>query len=182
MGELTSKDELVQLLRNGLIDEFNSTRPYENNKNIDLTEIDLKDIRISGANLSKIDLSGTDLSKAELEGIDFKESDLSSVNFSHSSINEVNFSEVVLEGSFFNHASVQNSDFTACDFNGINICGADLTGTDLSLCKNLMQSVYDGETIWPNDELLPEDFDPMYDMSFAEMEESEDFSEDQFSY
>lgn len=182
MGELKTKDELVHLLRSGLIDEFNDSRPFDNDNKLDLTEIDLGNARITGANLSRVDLSGSDFCKAELENIDFKESDLSSANFSHSTMTEVNFAEAVLEGSLFNHAAIEKSDFTACDMNGVNICGTDLTGTDLSLCKNLMQSVYDGETVWPDDDQLPEDFDPMYEMSFAEMEETEGFSEDQYSY
>lgn len=182
MDKSVSKDELVLLLRNGLIEEFNQQRPYEEGSLVDLSEIDLKDIKISGANLTKVDLTGSDLSKSEIESTDFKESDLSSVNFSHSTITESNFSDVILEGSFFNHTNLNECDFSAADFNGVNICAADMMGTDLSLCKNLMQSVYDGETIWPEDDLLPEDFDPQYDMTFAEMEDAEEFPEDEYSY
>ena len=182
MDQSVNKDELVHLLRNGLIDEFNSKRFYDEDTLLDLSEIDLKDIKISGANLSHVDLTGSDLSKCEIEETDFGKSDLNSVNFSYSVIVDSNFSDVILEGSLFNNANIQNSDFSATDFNGINICGVDLTGTDLSLSKNLMQSMYDGETIWPDDDLLPEDFDPQYEVSFAEMEESDGYSEDQYSY
>ena len=182
MDQRINKDELVRLLRDGLVDEFNQARPYLPDIKLDLCECDFRDIKISGADLTKVDLSGCDFSKSEIENADFKESDLSSVNFSHSTISESNFSEVMLEGSFFNHSVLVKNDFSATDLTGINICGADLTGTDLSLCKNLMQSLYDGETIWPDDELLPEDFDPQYEMSFAELEEESDFNEDQYSY
>jgi len=182
MDQSVNKDELVHLLRNGLIDEFNNKRPYEEGNLLNLSEIDLKDIKISGANLTQADLTGSDLSKCEIEETDFRKSDLNSVNFSYSVITDSNFSDAIIEGSLFNNANIQNSDFTTVDFNGINICSTDLTGTDLSLSKNLMQSMYDGETIWPDDDLLPEDFDPQYEVSFAELEEADDYSEDQFSY
>ena len=47
-----------------------------------------------------------------------------------------------------------------------------------------MQSVYDEETVWPNDDLLPDDFEPQYDVNLADFEEEENdtFTEDQFSY
>ncbi len=182
MNQSISKDELVHLLRNGMIDEFNQARPYDSEVKLDLSEIDLKDIKISGANLTNVDLTGSDLSNCEIEETQFSQSDLTSVNFSHSTIAETDFSDVILEGSTFSHASVQCCDFETTDFNGINICSADFTGSDLSLCKNLAQSVYDGECIWPEDDLLPNDFEPEEDLTFAEMEEEDQYPEDEFSY
>lgn len=180
MSELTSKDELIQLLRNGEIEKFNNTRSYSEEAILDLTESDLNNINLNGVNFSRVDLTGSDLSKSELESIDFNYSDLSSVNFSHTSIVESNFAETVLEGSLFNNATVVKSDFTEVDFNGINTCGADFTDADLSLTKNLNQSVYDGETIWPDNDLLPHDFEPEDDYSIADLEEDNSYMENQY--
>lgn len=181
MSNPTKKDELLKLLKTGLIEKFNESRSYDEEL-LNLTELDFKDAGIQGANLSKVDLSGSDLSETELNNIDFSGSDLSSVNFSQAIATDCNFSDTILEGSIFNRASLINCDFTAAEFNGANICGSDLTGSDLSLCENLMHTAYNKNTVWPSDECLPDDFDPEYDSSFAELEDDTEFAEDQFSY
>lgn len=180
MGNSTNKDELLKLLRKGLIQEFNESRSYD--EELDLTEIELKEVALEGANLSKADLTGSDFSETELNEVNFSGSNLNSVNFSQSTINDSNFSETVLEGSIFTRTSITNSDFTAAEFNGANICGANFTGSDLSLSENLMHTTYNKNTVWPSDELLPDDFDPEYDQSFAELEDDDDFSEGEYSY
>ncbi len=181
MSESVSKDDLVQFLRNGEIEKFNSVRFNNNNGNfLDLTEIDLNNLKLSGADLSKVDLSGSDFSKSDIERINFSDSDLSSVNFSHTTIAESNFINSILEGSLLAGINVISGDFTEVDFNGVNICGANLSGADLGLCKNLMQSVYDVETLWPDNDFLPDEFEPENDMSFAELEDVDEFPEEPF--
>ena len=182
MGNIKDKDDLLKLLKNGSVEEFNGNRPYNNEDLLDLTESDLKDISLEGANLSRIDLTGSDFSEAELTNINFSESNLSSVNFSHASINGCCFSDAILEGATLSCSSLVCCDFTAAEFNGANICGTNLTDSDLSLCENLMQTSYDRDTVWTSDELLPDDFDPEYDSTFAELEDDNEFTEDEFSY
>lgn len=179
MNQSTNKDELIHLLRIGEIDKFNNQRPLSEDIIVDLSEIDLSNIKISGANLSRVDLSGSDLSKTEIEDIDFSYSDLSSVNFSNSTITDTNFVEAVIEGSLLHNSSVISGDFTEVDFNGVNVCGTDFTGADLSLSKNLMQSVYDAGTVWPEEDYLPDDFEPEEDISLADFED-EEYLEEQF--
>ncbi|HSA07741.1 MAG TPA: pentapeptide repeat-containing protein [Candidatus Gastranaerophilales bacterium] len=180
MSELLNKDELTQLLRNGDIEKFNKLRPYDEIKFPDFTEIDLSNVKICGVNLSNVDLSGSDLSKSEIESVNFNNSDLSAVNFTRTTITESNFAETIMEGSLLNNANIISGDFMEVDFNGINISGADLTGADLTLSINLMMSVYDADTIWPESDMLPDDFEPQDDMSFADLEDSEEFLEEQF--
>ncbi len=182
MGNTTNKDELLKLLRTGLFEKFNENRSYDDEKLLDLTEIELKDTIINGVNLSKTDLTGSDFSETELNEVNFSGSDLSSANFSGTSISECSFADVAFEGAILCRATIINCDFTAAEFNGANICDADFTGSDLSFCKNLMQTTYNKETVWPLDECLPDDFDPEYESSFAELEDDEEFTEDQFSY
>lgn len=177
MANITSKDELIKLLRAGLFEKFNESRSY-GDEILDLTEIDLKESALSGVNMDKADLSGSDLSETELTNVNFGGSDLSAVIFSHSTIIDCAFSDTVLEGSIFNRTSLINCDFTAAEFNGANICGADFTGSDLSLCENLMHTAYNRNTVWPSDECLPDEFDPEYDSSFAELEDEPEFTED----
>jgi uncharacterized protein YjbI with pentapeptide repeats len=181
MGNTTNKDELLKLLRSGLVEKFNDNRSYDEEL-LNLTELDFKDSDVHGANFCKVDLSGSDLSETELNQVDFSGSDLSSVNFSNATIIDCSFLDTILEGSIFNRASLINCDFTSAEFNGANICGADLTGSDLSLCENLMHTAYNKNTVWPSDECLPDDFDPEYDQSFSELEDEPEFTEDQYSY
>ncbi len=180
MSQQINKDELVQLLRIGNIERFNESRPYHESDFLDLTEIDLSNIKILGANFSKTDLSGSDFSQSEIEDIDFSGSDLSSVNFSHSTITGSNFVETSIEGSLFNNAGIISGDFSEVNFNGVNICGTDFTGVDLSLSINLMQSIYDADTVWPDEDYLPEDFEPEEDISIAELEDAEGYMEESF--
>lgn len=182
MSELTNKDELIQLLRNGEIEKFNVKRPFSEESVLDLSESDLNNLSLVGANLSRVDLTGSDLSNSELESIDFNYSDLSSVNFSHTQITESNFVETVLEGSLFNNSCVVKTEFTEVDFSGINTCGANFAEADLSLAQNLMQAVYDAETVWPEEDMLPHDFEPQEDVSIADYEENDENypPEDQF--
>lgn len=177
MGNVTNKDELLKLLRAGLFEKFNESRSYDEEL-LDLTELDLKESVINGANLDKVDLSGSDLSEMEFNNVSFCGSDLSTVNFSHAIVTDCSFADTILEGSIFNSASLINCDFTAAEFNGANICGADLTGSDLALCENLMHTAYNKNTKWPSDECLPDEFDPEYDSSFAELEDEPEFTED----
>jgi len=175
MGNITGKDELLKLLRSGKIEEFNTGRSYEDS--IDLTEIDLKECLLSGVNFSKIDLSGSDLSQCELHNVNFSESNLSAVNFTLAEIENTDFSDANMEGALLTSCCIANCDFTATELNGANLCSTDFTATDLSLCENLMHTTYNKNTIWPSDECLPDDFDPEYDQSFAELEDEDDFSE-----
>ena len=50
MGELISKDELVQLLKKGLIEEFNRIRLSDKDNQLDLSEIDLKILKLPELN------------------------------------------------------------------------------------------------------------------------------------
>jgi len=180
MGNMTNKEDLLNLLKKGAIEEFNESRAYDEKAFLDLTEIDLKDVVLSGANFEKTDLSGSDFSESELNNVNFSGSDLSAVNFAHTNIESSCFNDTVLEGTIFTKSVVSCCDFTGAEFTGANICYTDLTGSDLSLCENLMLTSYDKNTVWPADECLPDDFDPEYDHSFAELED--DDMEDQYSF
>jgi uncharacterized protein YjbI with pentapeptide repeats len=182
MGNTNNKDIFYQYLRNGMIDEFNSSRPNDKDEILDLTEIYLRNMTLSNLNLSNVDLSGSDFSESEILEGNFSQSILSSVNFSHSIIENSNFAEVIFEGSLLNKSKIINCDFSSSDMNGANICGTDLSGSDLSICHNLMKAIYDADTIWPDEECLPDDFNPQYEINFAEFENNEEFMEDQFSF
>jgi uncharacterized protein YjbI with pentapeptide repeats len=85
-----------------------------------------------------------------------------------------------MEGTILCNACILNSDFAEVDFNGVNLSGADFSGADLSLSKNLIQAVCDTETVWPDDELLPEDFDLSEVMTYEDMEDEGDYMPEEF--
>lgn len=111
MNESILKDQLVDFLVNGNLEEFNKLRPH-GDPVLDLSELDLNNKKLTGFNLSNTDLTGSDLSKSEISEVDFSNSNLSSVNFSRTTIDGSNFMNVIMEGTLLNNASVANSDFT----------------------------------------------------------------------
>lgn len=181
MGNTTNKDDLLKLLKTGQFKKFNENRSYDE-ENFDLTETDFKETRIEDTNFTNVDLSGSDFSETELSKVDFSGSNLSAVNFSHATLNNCCFSDTILEGSVLSRSAFINCDFTATEFNGANICGADLTNSDLSLCENLIKTSYNKETSWPQDECLPDEFDPETNGGFAEIEDEDSTPEDEFAY
>ena len=50
----------------------------------------------------------------------------------------------------------------------------DLTDSDLSNSENLAACRFDSETIWPDSDLLPEDFDGVYSDDTSALKDEED--------
>lgn len=176
---MKSKDELVQLLRNGDIDEFNESRIQTD---LDLSEIDLAGCSISGANLADTDLTGSDFSECDLTGVNFSDSDLSSVIFSRATIKESNFSNTILTGTKFANADIAGCDFTEADMVGADMIEADLSNADLSLTINLSQCIFDSFTVWPDSDSLPDDFDPEYIEDLSSLRDDDDELESEYGY
>lgn len=170
---MKTKEELLQLLLDRSLDEFNNCISSSDTI-VDLTEIDLRGRDLLGVNFSKVDLSGSDLSDCDLIGTNFSESDLSAVNFSGSIIKNADFSSANLLGAKFINANLLNSDFADADMSGADFTEADLTDAELSCSINLSETIYNKYTVWPDAERLPEDFDADYEEDLATMNEEED--------
>lgn len=165
-----NKDELLQLLKNGNIDEFNKSRPKE----IDLSESDFNGCELKGANLSLADLTGTDFCDSYIKEVDFTKSDLTSVNFTNAVIKNADFSNTILNGVKFNYSTLKDSDFTEADMSGADFSEAIIERTDLSLSENLPECIFDSGTQWPDEEYLPADFEAEYIADLASLHEDED--------
>jgi uncharacterized protein YjbI with pentapeptide repeats len=176
---MKSKDELIQLLRNGFIKEFNEIR---GEKSLDLAEVDLSGSDISGANLSNADLSGSDFSESDLSNVDFSNSDLSSVNFTRTSLKQANFSNTTLAGTKFANSIITECDFSEADMTGVDFIESDLSNTDLSLSQNLSQCIFDSYTQWPDTDNLPDDFDPEYIEDLSSLRDDDDELESEYGY
>ena len=177
-----NKDELVQLLRSLKIAEFNEARPNDKSFLLDLSEVDLSGLQLSDADLSNADLTGADFGEAELASVKFTNSDLTSVNFARTSITESLFIDAVLNGTKFIGARVSNSEFADSDMSGADFSDCDLTNSDLTAALNLPMCKFDAYTIWPDLELLPEDFDAEYIQDLASLNDEEDSTETVYDY
>jgi uncharacterized protein YjbI with pentapeptide repeats len=176
---MKSKDELVQLLRNGLIDEYNEVRSTESQ---DMSEIDLSGCDIHGANLADSDLTGSDFSECDLTNVDFTNSDISAVVFTRATLKETNFTGTTLAGTKFGNSDIIKCDFTEADMVGADFIEADLSNTDLSLALNLSQCIFDSFTIWPDTDSLPDDFDPEYIEDLSSLKDEDDELESEYGY
>lgn len=175
-----NKDELIKLLKEGSFDRFNELRSVDKDSVIDLTEINLSECAISKVNFSLADLSGSDFSECEINGVDFSNSDLTSAAFTGANIKQCDFAKTVLEEARFNNSEVNKCDFTESNLSGVDFSGANLGGSDFALSLNIYQCKFDSYTQWPDDENLPEDFDPTEEPGLVE--DAEDFYEDDFAY
>ena len=177
-----SKEELIGLLKTNAVKEFNSSRPKDREELLDLTESDLSSVDLTGVDLSYADLSGSDFCEANLHNVNFANSDLSSVNFARANIAGVSFTGADLNGAKFSGAIITRSDFSDSDASGADFCEADLSNTDLSAIENLFMCHFDTYTVWPDIDMLPEDFSPQYEDDLASLKDDEEQMEEGFSY
>ena len=137
-------DNLIDLLKEGKIDEFNRNRSKMAKEKIDLTSANLTGANIagvdfSGLNLSETNLTGANLTGANLTGLDFtKVGNLMGANLSDADLTGANLSgldllEVKLTGTNLTNAKLSGLDFTKIkDLKGATFSKADLKGASLS--------------------------------------------------
>ena len=111
-----------------------------------------------------IDLSETDFSNIELEGAEFFNVDLTSSSFADSHLTEVKFDACDLTSVDFTRANVVECSFSESVLNG----------TDLSACR------FDEETVWPDNEYLPEDFDSKYSSDLSSLQDEDDYQQSDY--
>ncbi|MFH0702656.1 MAG: pentapeptide repeat-containing protein [bacterium] len=177
-----SKDELIKLLKEGFVKEFNEFRSHAKDKLINLAEIDLSGSEIPGVNLSNMDLSGVDFSDCVLTETNFSNCDLTYVNFTGSILKQANFFRAILIGAKFNKAIASDCDFTEADMSGTDLSETDLTESNLALTENLSECIFDSYTIWPDIENLPEGFESEYVEDLSSLKDEDDYYEDDYAY
>lgn len=168
------KDDLFQLLRNSSIEEFNKERPYDESELIDLTELDFRGCELKDANLSNCDLTGSDFSAMYLKNVNFNGSDLTSIDFTGSTLKGCDFTNSILNGIKFNSVTIHKCEFEEADFSGADLSSADISSSDLSTTKNLTECIFDGSTIWPDEDMLPDGFETVYQADLSSLIDEED--------
>lgn len=169
---MKTKDELITLLVEN-VEEFNNY-VEENNNGIDLTEVDLSNITVADAVFHNVDLSSTTFSDAHLTNVKFENCDLSSADFTRSNLEECNFNGSILNGTDFSYAVVSYCNFNEADMAGAILQETDFTDSDLSTSYNLNACRFDDGTIWPDDDMLPEDFDGLYSSDLSSLKDDDD--------
>lgn len=171
-----NKEELYNLIKTNP-KEFTNWKTGK--ENIDLSELDFSYLTLNDIDFSNIDLNSSSFSDANLSLINFSKADLTSVDFTRASVLESNFTEAVLTGADYSYATIHYCNFTDADMAGGVFQESDLTNTDFAGAFNLNACRFDEETIWPDPEMLPEDFDSTYSddlSSLKDEDEDEEFS------
>lgn len=170
---MLSKEELASLLTSDT-EAFNKKIA---SGAVDLSETDFSNITLEGAVFDNVDLTSSSFADSQLTDVKFTGCDLTSVDFTRSNLVECQFNESVLNGTDFSYARVDYCNFADADLAGAILREADLTNSDLSMSENLNASRFDDETVWPDSEYLPEDFDSSYTDDLSSLKDDDDYEQ-----
>ena len=171
INKMYSKEQLIDLILHNP-EKFNTTVDKSDDE-IDLTESDFSNASLENINFSRCDLAGSTYSDTTLSLITFVDANLESVDFVRANIVECDFSGALLNGTNFSSAVVNYCNFSDSDMVGCVFTETDLTDSDLSASENLSACRFDEETIWPGNDLLPEDFDTTCHKDLSALDDEE---------
>jgi uncharacterized protein YjbI with pentapeptide repeats len=109
-AKVPTKEELIKLLREGKIEEFNKVRPHP--------KVDLEGVYLEGADLRGADLRGADLRGACLEGVLLWDADLGGAD-----LRRANLEKADLTGADLREANLAGTDFREADLKDANLWG-----------------------------------------------------------
>lgn len=175
---MLSKEELINLISTD-VEAFNA-EIKKTKGGIDLSETDFSNIELEGVEFFNVDLTSSSFADSHLTEVKFDACDLTSVDFTRANIVECSFSESVLNGTDFSYSKVDYCNFSDADLAGAIFQGADLTDSDLSMSENLSACRFDEETIWPDNEYLPEDFDSKYSSDLSSLQDDDDYQQSDY--
>ena len=150
-----SKEELSELIIKNP-EEYNSYKKT-------VGEIDLTELDFSNITLEELD--------SHIANCNFSGADLNAADFTRASVVECDFSESILNGTDFSYAGVNYCNFTDADMAGCIVKEADLSDSDFTASQNLSATRADETTVWPDNDMLPDDFDTNYDKENSEEED-----------
>lgn len=170
---MKTKDELVDLIINNP-EEFNEFIKENNNSGVDLSEIDFMNLEIKDIDFVNIDFSSSSFSDSHLLNVKFIDCDLTSTDFARANVTECEFTNTVMNGADFSYAVVDYCNFNESDLAGAIFQETDLTNSDLTMSYNLNACRFDDGTIWPDNDLLPDDFDGMYSSDLSSLKDDDE--------
>ena len=175
---MLSKEELVDLVTSD-ISTFNN-EIKGSSKGADMSETDFSNINLEGAEFIDVDLNSSSFADSHLTEVKFENCDLTSVDFTRANLVECTFTDSILNGTDFSYSTVDYCNFSDADMAGAVFQGADLTNSDLSMSENLNACRFDEETVWPDDDMLPEDFDGKYSSDLSSLKDDDDYEQSDY--
>ena len=109
--------------------------------------------------------------------VNFTGADLTSVDFTRAKILESDFSEASLNGADCSYAEMTYCNFTDADLAGCIFSESNLSNSDLTGSYNINACRFDNDTIWPEPDLMPDDFDAVYKDDLSAMKDEEDYAQ-----
>ncbi len=175
---MLTKEELFDLLSTDIKTFNNEVKNIKGGA--DLSEMDFSNINVEGAEFYNADLNSSTFADSHLTNVIFDGCDLTSVDFTRANLVECSFNESVLNGTDFSYATVDYGNFSDADLAGAIFLSADLTNSDFSMSENLSACRFDEDTIWPDNEYLPEDFDASYSSDLSSLKDDDDFEQSDY--
>ena len=175
---MLSKEELVSLLSSD-VEAFNNEIKSVRG-GADLSECDFSNINVEGAEFINADLTSSSFADSRFVSSKFEGCDLTSVDFTRANLVESSFADSVLNGTDFSYATVDFCNFSDADMAGAIFQSADLTNSDFSAAENLNACRFDEDTIWPDNEYLPEDFDTTYSSDLSSLKDDDDYEQSDY--
>ena len=170
---MLTKEELVNLIFRD-VEAFNNEIRNAGTA-IDLSETDFSGVSLDSVDFVNVDLTSSSFADTHLTEVKFEACDLTSVDFTRANLVECSFNESVLNGTDFSYSKTDYCNFSEADLAGAIFQGADLTNSDFSAADNLSACRFDEETLWPDNENLPEDFDASYSSDLSSLQDDEDY-------
>ncbi len=166
-----TKEELVELLRKHP-EKFNEWKAKQ--EEIDLSEVDFSGIVLNEIDFTDADLNSSSFADAQLSLVKFVNVDLASADFTRAKVLECDFTDALMTGADCSYAQMTYCNFTDCDMAGCVLSETVLSHSDLTGAVNLDSSRFDADTVWPEQDLLPEDFEGIYDNDLSSLQDDED--------
>ena len=166
-----SKEEIFDLILKNP-SEFEDYRKA--NGELDLSEFDFSNLTVEGVNFTGADLSGASFNEVTFTEVNFTDTDLTSADFSRANLVECNFTGALLNGTDYSYATVSYCNFTDADMAGAVFNESDLQNSDFSAAENMDAVRFDESTVWPDTDMLPEDFDTTYTRDLSSLEDDDD--------
>lgn len=170
---MKTKDELVDLIVNDP-EEFNRYIQENSTEGVDLSEIDFMNLELKDLVFQNVDFSSSSFSDSHLLNVKFIDCDLTSTDFARANVTECEFSETVMNGADFSYSVLDYCNFSESDLAGAIFQEADLSNSDLTMSINLNACRFDDGTVWPDNDMLPDDFDGMYSSDLSSLKDDDE--------
>lgn len=132
-----ANEELLRLLKEGGVEEWNKWRmkfPFVkvNLSEADLSSADLRYVNLSSADLSDANLHSADLSSANLRNANLSDANLHSANLHSADLSNANLSNADLSNAYLSNADLSNADLSNANLLYADLLNVDLLNADLS--------------------------------------------------